>query len=458
MTSDEDTEQASDSTLDVILREVARPPAPGVEALAHVRVPRGVELSAKTLMGAAVAGPREPVPGELLDERYELVRVLGRGGMGVVYAAENRRTGKAVAIKWISALRMGSPEHAGAVVERFRREARALAGVRHPNIVDVYDVGGSSEAPFLVMELLEGELLRERLSRGRCSWSEAAELLLPVMRGVAAVHRAGTIHRDLKPDNIFLCQSSAGVTPKVLDFGVAAIRGGSSDGLGTLTRSGTIVGTPSYMPLEQLTGGTVDERADVYALGVVLYEALSGALPFEARSASELAVLQATAAPTPLSAHCPELRGAREAAVMRALARKPQARYDSVDELVQAIELAGAPQRPRWPLWLLVVLVGSALVGGAALLRREPRAPDVARREPPAAPVGAAEPVRAAQVAEPEPVAPGEPAPVELTPVAPAEAAPPVRAPAARKLPRSEAEPPEKAPPPSPTELRFDEF
>jgi serine/threonine protein kinase len=455
MTSD-DSKPPTDSTLDMVLREVARPPELGAEVAAHLRVPADVGLSARTLIGAAVAPLREPLPGEVLDERYELERVLGRGGMGVVYAAKNLRTGKSVAIKWISGLRGVAPEQGSSVVERFRREARALAGVHHPNIVDVYDVGGSAEAPFLVMELLEGETLRERLVRGPCSWDEACSMLLPVLRGVAAVHRAGTVHRDLKPDNIFLCAGEGGaVMPKVLDFGVAAIRGSSSDGLSTLTRSGTIVGTPSYMPLEQLTGGSVDERADVYALGVVLYEALSGALPFAARSASELAVLQATTEPTPLSVHCPALRGAREAAVMQALSRKPRSRHDSLEALAEALERASRSPHTR-RAWLWAALVGMLLAGLAfGLLRHRDDVPahvqqDPRRTEPPAS-----APIESPTVAPPE-VEPAAPAVLGPAASPPPREPPPAARP--RKAARADAPAEPSAPAPSPTDLRFEEF
>jgi serine/threonine-protein kinase len=209
-------------------------------------------------------------------------------------------------------------------------------------------------------------------------WDEACALLVPLMRGVHAAHRAGVVHRDLKPDNLFLARTESGVVPKVLDFGVAAMKGGASEGLHSLTRSGTMIGTPSYMPLEQLTGGEVDERSDVYALGVVLYEMLTGVLPFVARSASELAVLQATGKPASLSIHAAGLR-ACEPVVAKALAREPGERYASVDEFADklasltvstASEMTKTSRRSLWLALLLALLV---VAGGVTIAFRRER-------------------------------------------------------------------------------------
>jgi serine/threonine-protein kinase len=370
MTEHEDSELASDDTLDAVLREVARPPLVPQGALAHIHVPSTIDMPEPAVMAVVSEHvAREPRAGEVLEGRWQIEAELGRGGMGVVYAARNLRTEKRVAIKWLATRGAGSPAQVAHMVERFRREARAAAGIRHPNVVEVYDVGGPDDAPFLVMELLEGESLRTRLARGPLSWEEACQIMIPVMRGVAAAHRAGVVHRDLKPDNLFLCEHDGGLVPKVLDFGVAAMKSASHDGLGSLTRSGTVVGTPSYMPLEQLMGKDVDERADVYALGVVLYECLTGVLPFAARSASELAVLQATEGATALSRHRPELRGAGEATVMKALLREPGDRHQSVDAFLDAIEATlheapvapGASARILWLSMLIAALVVLAL-------------------------------------------------------------------------------------------------
>jgi hypothetical protein len=344
-------ETQTDPELAALLREVARPAAAPQDVAAHVRAPHAVDIGASSLRQlVGLEGEREPTPGEVLDQRYCIERELGRGGMGVVYEAQNLHTGKRVALKWMSVPAGLAAERVLTMARRFRREARAAASVRHPNVVDIYDVAGADGAPFLVMELLEGESLRARMSRERARWDEAVDLMLPVLRGVSAMHRAGVIHRDLKPDNIFLCRqdADAGPTPKVLDFGVAAMQD-SGDGLGSLTRSGALLGTPSYMALEQLTGKDVDARTDLYALGVVLYEMLTGDLPFSgARSAGELAVLQATDTPAPASQRKPELRGAREDVLLKALARHPEARFQSAQAFADALLAARAGRAPTW--------------------------------------------------------------------------------------------------------------
>jgi serine/threonine protein kinase len=374
MADEDESDQAHEDTLDAMLREVARPPMVGGAALAHIHVPSTLELALPGMVTAVSGGlVAEPRPGEVLEGRWQLEQELGRGGMGVVYAARNLRTNKRVAIKWLATRGGASAEQAAHMVERFRREARAAAGIRHPNVVEVYDVGGPDDAPFLVMELLEGESLRTRLSRGPLSWAEACAIIIPVMRGVAAAHRAGVVHRDLKPDNLFLCTQDGVLVPKVLDFGVAAMKSGSSDGLASLTRSGTMVGTPSYMPLEQLMGKEVDERSDVYALGVVLYECLTGTLPFAARSASELAVLQATGSATPLSACSASAGGAQEAAVMKALAREPGIRYGSVEEFERRLEAlrtaAALPYRAKRRVLVLSFIAACVLLGAVLAVR-----------------------------------------------------------------------------------------
>jgi eukaryotic-like serine/threonine-protein kinase len=208
-----------------------------------------------------------PAVGSVLAGRFRVLRQLGEGGMGVVLEAENTQTGKRVAIKWLRAALASQPD----AVERFLREARASARVRHPNVVDVYDVVQEADSAFLVMELLEGELLTAVLERGGIPAHELIALLLDAMRGVAAAHKQGVIHRDIKPDNIFLeFESDRGRrTPKVLDFGISKLSAGEPL---SLTQAGVTLGTPLYMSLEQLRGADdIDERTDVYAFGVILY-------------------------------------------------------------------------------------------------------------------------------------------------------------------------------------------
>lgn len=215
--------------------------------------------------------------GMVVGDHYELVRVVGEGGMGVVWAARDLRDRSGRALKFLRPSRADEIKNH----ERLLREARALCAVRHPNVAEVMEVQElPSGLPFLVMELLTGETLAEVLARsGRLSPHATAELLLPVLDAVAAVHDAGIVHRDLKPENIFLARSEGweGTRIKVLDFGVAKIRGAAEP---ALTTTGGLVGTSFYMAPEQAFGeADVDARADVWSLGIIAYQCLSGILP-----------------------------------------------------------------------------------------------------------------------------------------------------------------------------------
>jgi eukaryotic-like serine/threonine-protein kinase len=347
-----------------MLLEIAHVP-PVLNALAEVELPSAL----RGLRAEALASePTIPEPGALIAGRYRLDRVLGAGGMGVVFAAHHVQTDKPVALKWLSLSRQkrGSRDRAQALA-RFAREARAAGRIRHPNVVDVYDASSDPDAPYLVMERLEGETLRARIERAVLSWDELISLLVPAMRGVVELHRQGIVHRDLKPDNVFLAIEPGSSEPcaKVLDFGVSLLR--SVDALEeSLTGTGAIVGTPSYMPLEQLRGeDSVDARTDVYALGVVLFEALAGQRPWRARSAAEYGALLASERPTRLSTLRPELKGAREAAIMKALERDPDDRHASVEDFIASL-LAATRPAPRARLWLSAALALGALVAFGA--------------------------------------------------------------------------------------------
>ncbi len=234
---------------------------------------------------------RAPRAGAIIGGKYQLVLRLGAGGMGVVWAASELDGGRRVAIKFLKDL---DPVDQADAVERLLREARAAASVRHPNVVEIYEVlaleGG---APAIVMELLTGESLRELLLRvKRLSLEQAAQYLLPVASAVAAAHARSIIHRDLKPDNIFLNQvAGGGSVVKVLDFGIAKVTrvdGETTTSLG-LTGTGELLGTPNYMSPEQIFGEVdVDQRADIWALGVILYECLTGAVPTQGNNVGQV--------------------------------------------------------------------------------------------------------------------------------------------------------------------------
>ncbi|MBW2460266.1 MAG: serine/threonine protein kinase [Deltaproteobacteria bacterium] len=225
--------------------------------------------------------------GTVLDGRYRVEDVLGTGGVGVVYRAEHLKLQRPVAVKVLHE-RFGSIDE---LRRRFEREAQALSALSHPNVVSVNDYGISDGTPYLVMELLEGRTLADLIDDdGPPPIEDAIEIQRQILRGLAFAHDKGIVHRDLKAANIFLqALPDAPNHVKILDFGLAKIFT-TGDGVGepTLTKSGTILGTPAYMPPEQATGGSVDVRADVYSAGVVLFEILTGRYPFEASARADM--------------------------------------------------------------------------------------------------------------------------------------------------------------------------
>jgi tRNA A-37 threonylcarbamoyl transferase component Bud32 len=278
----------------------------------------------------------------LLGSRYRLDRRRGHGGMGTVYEASDSALDRRVAIKLIRDDRAASAE----AIERFRREARAAAGFAHPNVVTIHDYGVESDGrAFLVMELLEGFTLREELRRsGRLSPSRLAEVFRGVCAGVEAAHRQQLIHRDLKPANIFIAlrADEMGEVVKVLDFGIAKFLPVADDSTPTRTRAethtGVLVGTPAYMSPEQLLGEKLDSLWDVWALSVVAYEALTGALPFLGTSDWQSAVISGRF--TPLSVHLPEAPARWKSFFDRCFSIDRRRRPASAEELLEQLERA----------------------------------------------------------------------------------------------------------------------
>lgn len=273
-----------------------------------------------------------PTPGEMFG-RYLIVRALGEGGMGLVYEAEHPGLGKRVALKTLRPSLADDAE----VVARFLREGMAAARIRHPNVVDVTDVGTERGLPYLVMEMLDGETLGALVERGPLDPEAVAALLLPVCAAVAAAHARGVLHRDLKPDNVLLARTPHGpAQPKVLDFGIAKILG--EDASLSLTSTAAVLGTPFYMSPEQARGARdLDARADQYALGVMLYECATGQKPFQASSLLALAAEITNGTLRPPRALRPELSEDFEAVVLRAMARNPDGRFPSVRALGAAL-------------------------------------------------------------------------------------------------------------------------
>ena len=274
-----------------------------------------------------------PAPGDRVAQRYELTRQIGSGAAGVVFEAAHVHIGRRVALKWLYPHLAADPVGA----RRFLNEARAACLIDHPNVIDVFDAGPDRDSLFLVMELLEGEPLSERMRRGFTNHGDFIDLLLPALRGVDAAHRAGIIHRDLKPENIFLARSRPGRpgAPKVLDFGISKLHERREG----LTHAGSFVGSPFYMAPEQVTdASTVDARVDIYAVGVILYEGLSGQLPFESESLTDLFYKVTRDKPVPLDQHRPNLPSGLVRAIHRAMASTPDARFKNVTSLAIALE------------------------------------------------------------------------------------------------------------------------
>ncbi len=288
----------------------------------------------------------DPWIGRVVDDRYRVVTPLGEGGMGLVYRAEHLKLARPVALK---VLQEEFVADAG-LRERFDREARALAALAHPNIVTITDYGvaegGASPAPYLVMELLEGETLHGRLRLGALPPESAVAIARQMLRALAHAHRQGIVHRDLKPGNIFLTpmpDDSDHVT--ILDFGLARfVDGASRPDEKALTRAGSMLGTPAYMAPEQASGEPSDARTDVYAAGIVLFEMLAGRKPFMGDPSEILRQHLLSPAPS-LVASCPSLVGAEplDRVLARALAKEKRQRFADASEMLAALEDVPVP-------------------------------------------------------------------------------------------------------------------
>jgi tRNA A-37 threonylcarbamoyl transferase component Bud32/thiol-disulfide isomerase/thioredoxin len=281
----------------------------------------------------------DPLAGHTIDGKYEIVARLGQGGMSTVYRARRMALGDEVAIKILLPKFVAD----GSLIERFRREARAAAMLRHPNIVVIYDYGESSDrdAPaYIVMELVEGKTLRQILSEEkRFAPSRAVELMRCVCAGVGAAHRRGIVHRDMKPDNVIVTPGNGGEdeceSVKVVDFGIAKLRDMAS--LSTLTQTGVVVGTPYYMSPEQCRGDELDAHADVYSLGAMMYEMLAGRPPFTAATLTGI-IAKHLYEPPPALPDELQIPPALSHAVMRALAKTPDERHPDAASLARDLQ------------------------------------------------------------------------------------------------------------------------
>jgi serine/threonine protein kinase len=274
--------------------------------------------------------------GQVLDGKYRLDRLLGAGGMGIVYEAEHLVLHRRCAVKFLHAEVARNADS----VKRFVREAQAASAIGHPGIIDIHDVGVDHDGgPYLVMEFLEGTSLASELARERrLSPAPAVEIVVQALAALAHAHRQGIIHRDLKPDNLFLTgKAGSRRKVKILDFGISRVVGGPAADE-HLTRTGTVVGTPLYMSPEQAGGSDdLDQRLDLYAMGVLLYECLTGRLPFEEQGYNRL-ILQIVSGVFPRPRELdPEIPAALEAVVLKAMAHDRDERYGSAEEMIQAL-------------------------------------------------------------------------------------------------------------------------
>jgi serine/threonine protein kinase len=261
-----------------------------------------------------------------LLNRYEVVGLLGSGGVGQVYAARDQALGRTVAIKALRA------EYSSdrSFLERFHAEAASLARLSHPNIATLYDLQADGPQLYMIMELVRGHTLEAVLTRKRpLGTKEALAVIAQSAAGLGYAHQMGVIHRDVKPSNLMLTESGL---LKVMDFGIARVRGSQR-----LTRSGSIVGTLAYVAPEQIKGGEGDERSDLYSLACVLYEMLSGDPPFSAATEYELIRAQVDAVPERLLSRVPDITEELDQALSRALAKNPEERFNTVEEFARAV-------------------------------------------------------------------------------------------------------------------------
>jgi len=283
---------------------------------------------AAPLVDAADDGT-DPLLGATLGDAYQVVRMVGEGGMGRVYEARHTRLGnKRFAVKMLHAEYARQPD----VVARFQREAEAASGIAHPNVLDVYDVHHTEDGrPYMVGEFLEGEEFGDFLERvGKIPVGLAVHIARQICSALGAAHARGVVHRDMKPENVFLTGPLGQPTVKVIDFGISKV----GDAGGTaLTRTGMIMGTPSYMAPEQARGERVDHRADVYAVGGILYRALTGQKPFDSDDPSATLTRVLTEEPERPRSLEPSIPQALEIVIQRAMAKEPEDRHPSMADL-----------------------------------------------------------------------------------------------------------------------------
>ncbi len=287
--------------------------------------------------------------GRILGNRYEIIAPIGSGGMGTIYSARRINIGDLVAVKVLRPDVITDSQSR----ERFQREAQAAAKLHHPNAVVIHDFGLEPDGvTYIVMELLEGRSLRDALHERKIISPELiAPLLKQACAAIETAHRQGIIHRDIKPDNFMLQETPDGAMHvKLLDFGIAKLLDRTEDKILTLTQTGMVIGTPNYMSPEQCQGEELDARSDIYSLGVVLYEMLTGSQPFSATNPTGIAVKHVTEKPRSLREQNPSISATVEKVVLKALEKKPGDRQQSALQLAQEFEDAVTSNKSSTPL------------------------------------------------------------------------------------------------------------
>ena len=295
--------------------------------------------------------------GDLLDERYRILSPIGSGGMAEVWLAEDLELSRHVALKVLHGHFAGDPQF----IDRFRREAESAAALQHNNIVPIFDRGQVDDTYYIAMAWIRGRTLRELINQG-LTVDQSVDIVRQILEGAGFAHAHGVVHRDFKPLNVIVEDSGKAV---VTDFGIA--RAGAPD----LTEAGMVVGTAAYLSPEQAEGLDVGPRSDLYSIGVILYECLTGRVPFEGDTPVAIALKQISEQPIPPSHLNPEVSPALDAVVMKALQREPSMRFGDSDEFIAALDAAmldptggsPAPERKKWPM-----IVGAIALALLALI------------------------------------------------------------------------------------------
>ncbi|HEX7023730.1 MAG TPA: serine/threonine-protein kinase [Gemmatimonadales bacterium] len=311
---------------------------PLVAAAAPPAAPRGFGLhrtGEARLPPARRGDPASGLSGRVLDGRYQMEVRVGEGGMAYVYRARDRESGRSVAIKVLMSRLIGDTE----AVARLRREAQVAMRLDHPNVCGILAFGEAGGMPYLVMPFLEGETLSRRETRqGPMAPPSAVPLLIQLCRGLQHAHDAGVLHRDLKPENVMLvAEAGEGDRAVVMDFGLAKESVAGAEVM-KLTATGIVLGTPEFMSPEQIRGKPLDARSDLFALGVLGFELLTGRLPFDGNTAQETMLAHLTGQPLRLREAGPNLPEDLERVIARSMAHKAEDRYQSLREFGEALE------------------------------------------------------------------------------------------------------------------------